>query len=69
MKEVKSTKKKSKRITLNYHETIQDNKSKRQYKITLPVKMVDILEWKAKDKLKVWLNNKKHIEIRKDSQS
>jgi hypothetical protein len=57
--------KKSKNITLNYSETKQNNLKKRQYKITIPAKMIDYLGWKAKDILKVWINRKKHIEMRK----
>lgn len=53
--------KQSKYIKLNYVES----KGKKQYRITLPIKMVTKLGWKAKDKLKIWINRKRHIEIRK----
>lgn len=59
--------KKSKYIKLHYFKTKQDDKTKRQYKITLPAKMIDYLGWKAKDMLKIWVNNKRHVEIRKKS--
>ena len=57
--------KKSKNVTLNYYETKQDNLKKRQYKITLPVKLVDEVGWKPKDRLHVFVNRKRHLEIRK----
>ena len=39
--------------------------TKEQYKVTLPVQMIRKLGWEAKEKLKVWINQKKHIEMRK----
>ena len=56
-------KKKSKIVTLNY---FQSKAGKRQYRITIPPKMIESLIWKAKDKLKVWVNKeKKQIRIKK----
>ena len=63
---VKEEKKKSKIVTLNYYETKQNELTKRQYRVTLPPKMVESLDMKAKDKLKVWVNKeKKQIRIKK----
>lgn len=62
----KEEKKKSKIITLNYYETKQNGLTKRQFRVTLPPKMIESLEMKAKDKLKVWVNKeKKQVRIRK----
>ena len=57
--------KKSKIVTLHYYETKQNNKTKRQYKITLPAKLIDILHWKPGDRLKAFINKKHNIELRK----
>ena len=58
--------KKSKTVKLNYHETTQNGLKKRQYKLTLPNKIIDRLGWKKGDNLKVWKHRKKpQIEIRK----
>ena len=62
----KMAKIKSKYVKLTYFK-FKDNGEKRQARISLPVKMIDKLKWKAGDKLKVWINKKKHIEIRKKS--
>lgn len=57
--------KKSKDVMLLYTKTEQKGLTKEQYKVTLPAQMVRKLGWMAKDKLKVWINRKKHIEVRK----
>jgi len=57
--------KRSKEVTLTHIKTKQGKLKKEQFRITLPVRMIKELGWKAKDKLKVWINPKKHIEIRK----
>ncbi len=58
--------KKGKNIKLYYYETEQDGLKKRQYRLTLPAKMIDKLGWEAGDTLKVWTHAKKpQIEIRK----
>jgi hypothetical protein len=58
-------KKKSKDVTLICVKTKQDNLDKRQFRITLPTYIIDELDWKHGDKLKVWINPKKHVQIRK----
>lgn len=59
----KKSEKKSKIVTLNY---FQSKAGKRQYRVTIPPKMVESLEWKAQDKVKVWVNReKKQIRIKK----
>jgi hypothetical protein len=56
-------KKKSKVASLNY---FISKEKKKQYRITLPPKMVKSLGWKPKDKLKVWVNKeKKQIRIKR----
>ena len=57
--------KKSKDVMLLYTKTEQKGLTKEQYKVTLPVQMIRKLGWEAKEKLKVWINQKKHIEMRK----
>jgi len=63
---MKISKKKSKYVKLTYFKK-KANGHKRQARISLPVKMIDKLKWKKGDVLKVWINKKKHIEIRKKS--
>jgi len=58
-------KKRSKLVILNYYENKQGNLIKKQYKITLPKPLIDQLKWEKGDILKIWINNKKHLEIRK----
>ena len=58
--------KKVKIVTLNYFETKQNDIIKRQYRVSIAPKMIESLEMKAKDKLKVWVNKeKKQIRIKK----
>ena len=56
-------KKKSKVVALNY---FKSKEGKKQYRITIPPKMIEeALGWRAKDKLKVWINKeKKQIRIK-----
>ena len=56
--------KQSKDVKLSHFKKTQGNLEKEQYKVTLPAKMVRQLGWKKGDKLKIWINPKKHLEIR-----
>jgi len=59
--------KKSKDVKLSHFKKKQGSLIKEQYKVTLPVSMIRELGWKKADTLKVWINPKKHLEIRKKS--
>lgn len=57
--------KKSKDLRLSHYTTKQGELTKEQYKVTLPAPMVRKLEWKKGDLLKIWINPKRHLELRK----
>ena len=50
-------KKKSKIVALNLFESKKTGK--KQYRVTITPKFIQSLGWKAKDKLKVWVNKEK----------